>query len=145
MENPTQGWFCWGITTEKKFNKNPWNHKSFYGVGTGSYWNLGGKEIYGLKSSMNGKIRARIGLQHFKMKKGEVDIYLDVDKRIFKLCVVGACDKEGEVYIDGLVKPPNNDGWVPHLTFASAGPSQQVRVCSIDSECYGKKFDIQWE
>ena len=144
--NPKPTFFLWGISAKKKFSKNPWDCKSFYGVGTNDYWNLDGEAKFGRRNKKSGKIRKRIDMQHFKMKKGEVDIYLDADQGIFKLCVVGIHGEEKEVYIEGLNDSGNNKGWVPHLLFAAASNNgQQVRACSIDSEYYGQKMDIQWE
>ena len=91
------------------------------------------------------KIRAKINLQHFLLEKGEVDIYLDVDQGILKLCVVGVSGKDKEIYIEGLGNSGNDDGWVPHLLFTTQAREQQIRACKIDPECYGKEMEIEWK
>ena len=123
----------------------PWTKKTFYGVSATNFWNLDGSVIYKLLGPNGEKIRERIDLTHFLEKKVEVDIYLDVDQGIFKLCVVGVSGEDKEIYIEGLGGSGNDDGWVPHLLFSGSGLQQQVRACSIDSQCYGKRLDIQWE
>ena len=147
MLNPGQQWLCWGISAKKKFIQDPWRHKSFYGVGTRNYWNLHGQTAYTLIGKNREKIREKINMRQFVMTNGDVDMYLDADQGIFKFCVVGIADEDKEVYIDGLCNSENKDGWVPCLLFANGTGSykQQLRACCIDSECYGKEMDIQWE
>ena len=145
MLNPGQQWLCWGIRAKKKLNGDPWMDETYYGAGTGPYWNVGGSSR---ENGINGEtLRKRIDMKHFLMKKGEVDMYLDADQGIFKFCVVGISGEDKEVYIDGLDNSENTDGWVPHLLFANGtnGHEQQIRACSIDDECYGQEMEIQWE
>ena len=145
MSNPGQKFFCWGISA-KRLNGPPWFDKTYYGAGTPpKYFCLGGK---GGNTGYNGeKLRKGVKMNHFSKKRCQVDIYLDLDQGIFKLCVVGISGENKEVYIDGLCNSKNTDGWVPHLFFAniSGGHLQQIRACKIDSECYGQKMDIQWK
>ena len=145
MLNPGGGWLCWGICAKKKFRNGPWCHASFYGFATNKYLNLGGQNVN--KGANGEKIRKKIDMQHFLMKKGEVDIYLDADQGIYKFCVVGIAGEDKEVYIDGLGNSENEDGWVPCLIFdnGTGDYKQQVRACCIANECYGKEIYIQWE
>ena len=145
MINPGQKWFCWGIRAKKKLNGDPWDDQTYYGAGTAPYWNLGGN---GGGIGRNGeKLREQISMGHFLVEKCEVDIYLDADQGVFKLCVVGISGTDKEVFIDGLRNAENDDGWVPHLLFTRFcdDHQQQIRACKIDSECYGKEIEIQWE
>ena len=148
--NPRLKFFCWGVSAKRKFGEYPWSEKTFYGIDTADNndsFVIDGKSCYKLVGRNGSKIRKRVSLTHFLEKKVEVDIYLDVDQGILRFCVVGVCDEDKEVYIEGLRWWPwmNNDGWVPHFLFCGSGTQQQIRACSIDIECYGKELDIQWD
>ena len=79
-------------------------------------------------------------MKHFQIKNVDVDLYLDVDQRMLKLCVVGVSGEDEEVYINGLCNSENIEGWVPHLLFETVSNRQSVRVGSVDSGCYGRKY-----
>ena len=143
LSNPRKGCFGFGISA-KIGGWFPWSNKTFYGINSGSCY-LDGKLHGGAQGPYNGNIRKWRDLNHFKIKMGEVDMYLDVDKGIFKLCVVGALNEKKEVIINGLHESGNERGWVPHLLFNANDRAQHVRVGSIDSICYGMKMDIKWE
>ena len=153
MTNPTAKdestrWFCWGISAIKKFREDyACGDTTYYGISTNDCWWLNGKLIDGWATvGQNGeRIRERIDFSHFRnCKDGEVDIYIDCDEGILKICVVGVVGQEKEVHISELNKSGNNDGWVPNFLFGYEGVQQRIRVAVIDAECYGKEIDIVW-
>ena len=103
---------------------------------------MNGKSVAGENNENTRKI---IDLQHFSMRHGEDDIYLDAGQGIFKLRVVGVPGENKEIYIEGLGNTGNDEWWVPNLLFDGYRPNQEMRACGIDSECYGKKIVVQWQ
>ena len=83
--------------------------------------------------------------QFTKYKDLEVVTYVDADQGIFKFCKVGeeSIDENTEGIMRGLNDSGNKDGWLPHLHLYNKGV--EVRVCEIDSECYGRSMEINWK
>ena len=74
----------------------------------------------------------------------EVDIYIDCDKGVFKLCRVGMTDEIYEVQMKGLNKCGNQHGWVPHVEFAVNDGETNIRIAKIDLTAYGQSRQINW-
>ena len=77
-----------------------------------------------------------ISKAHFRFKRGEVDMLLDIDKGELKFCVVGKMDK-GEAVLYNL--PKQEIGWVPHLIANSNNIEFRIAMISVD--LYGKPID----
>ena len=146
MLNPNLEWFSIGIA-----RKNTKDHRNtFYGVSRTSQWWLNGKWTDSLKGRKGGRIKKRINMQHFKsLKDGEIDIYVNLEVGELKMCIVGDCNEDKEVVINGINEAEQdygigNDPWVPRLSLSSSSRSIKVRICKIDPECYGQEIKIDW-
>ena len=147
MTNPNQDFFMWGVSAKREYAPGlSYQAATFYGCSAKTaVWYLNGSYCpIGERNGRCGdKIRKRIDTKHFAKDNIEVDLYLDCDKGIFRLCVVGMdIDINNEVEITGLNNVGNEDGWVPHVLFIDH--SVVVRCCSIQAEFYGQKMDFQW-
>ena len=140
-------WFCWGVSARKRFKSgSACLSKSYYGISTNNCWWLDGRNTYEKIGHNKEKIREKISFSHFgDLTDGEVDIYMDCDAGILRICVVGMLQEDKEVEISGLDKSGNNDGWVPNLLFGSGGIKQKIQVAAIDSRYYGAEIGIKWD
>ena len=152
MSNVTE-FFMWGVSAKKDCGEfGSQNEKTYYGCsnkGLWADWYLNGRRIYEdtrLDGYFGEKIRKKIDTTHFKNNNIEVDLYLDCDEGIFRLCVVGMeLNDDTEVEIVGLNNSGNKNGWVPNVIFSSKPSELTVRCCKIYSnEYYGKQLEIEW-
>ena len=143
MKNPNMGWLKLGIGPKVKCRYGDDRGSGFYGASTGGYWTLNAVNANGLTGEDNEKIRKRINLSHFKdVADGEIDLYVDADQGIFRMCVVGMLSEDKEVEITGLNKSNNEKGWVPRIIFYNK--LQSFRIASIDVGLYGQTTKISW-
>ena len=146
MTHKKPEWFTWGVSTKKNCGKyGSESCETYYGVSNTGQWRLNGIYITsGLHGHVNDKIRKRIDMKHFMWNGIQVDLYLDCDEGIFRLCVVGMeVNINNEVEIIGLNKCGNENGWVPNLIFCFNGGTT-VRCGKIDASYYGEALDIRW-
>ena len=121
--NPKSGWFSFGIARRKEKkgqsdNGIEYDCDKFYGISTGSQRWLDDRYISkrASKRKKQRKINKQIDLDHFKsLKDGEIDIFVDPEIGEFKMCIVGNCDEDKEVVVNGIHKSGKRDGWVPQL------------------------------
>ena len=135
-KNPKKVWFCWGVSAKILMSRYAYSCQLFYGVSTYDQWWGNGSWLASHKKN---------NIEHFQFEQGEVDIFLDATNGIFKLCVVGMKGDDKELVIEGMNKSGNKDGWVPNISFGSGAVDQEARICKIETDLYGEKFDIQWD
>ena len=121
---------------------HPFREQTFYGIETGGDFYVNGSEN---RCKFGEEMKQKIDMAHFAaLKNGYIDVYIDGDSGIWKVCVVGILGDDKEPQINGLKKAGNEKGWVPHFTFYDK--SMELRIASIDYELYGKEHDyIKWE
>ena len=131
MKNPDLSWFVWGISAKKRFEVDySYIANTFWGISTDNQWFRNG----------NSSLSA-FDTTHFQQKECEIDIYLDSDRGLLKLCVVDRLMRS-EVVIDGLRS--DGDGWVPHFNFGTGAVHAQIRLAKIPEAWYGKLVQIGW-
>ena len=134
MINPEKDWFFWGIGPKI----SDYSHSSYI-----DEWVRG--------------ICARNAYKPWKWKNNgakfdpsefgncEIDIYLDLDARELRMCIVGVNgdNQFAEEAISYNIS--TNEGYVPHFNFASASvDSQRIQVARIPLDWCGKKAKIEW-
>ena len=76
-----------------------------------------------------------------------MDIFLDLEEKMIKFCVVGKLDEENAErdnepkmcnYKDVKV---NEMGWCPHVNLYTSALNATVRVAEIPIQYYGRKID----
>ena len=144
-----QIWFMWGVCELKDCgDRGCEGNDTYYGSCSDGSWYLNGRFIAdGLNGRSGEIIRKNIQTKHFQQKDIEVDLYLDCDKGIYRLCVVGyEISDVMELQAIGLNNCGNKNGWVPNITFPlRAKPGLAVRCGKIDPSHYGKKLGIKWD
>ena len=80
-------------------------------------------------------------MAHFK-DATEIDVFVDADQGILRMCVVGMLSEDKEVEITGLNESNNKIGWVPRIIFYHK--SQSFEIAHIDTGLYGQRTNILW-
>ena len=140
VENPAKDWLCYGVISMKSPIRL-WT--SSYGVSTYSQWYFGDY----LDSNVHDDcIRDRIEMFHFGQEECEVDIYLNCDEGILKLCVVGMKDvkHEAQMTISKLKHDKDQHGWLPQIKLSWPKCQTKVRIAQISVLEYGIPQSIQW-
>lgn len=148
MNNPDKDWFCFGIVRNKIKGKSYFfegSNNGFYGVSTYSQWYISGNSLH---PGNDEYIREQIDMFHFGEAECEVDIYLDCDEGILKLCVVGLMDEKYEAQmIIPKQKEDKSDcliDWTPHLIFPSFSFGPKIKIAQISLLEYGRHEINDW-
>eukprot|EP01084_Bolivina_argentea_P003852 7282_1 len=132
VNNPKQAFIRFAVGSKRAFSED-----SVYGIAYNKKRKLAIWRPAGNISSRN-----KIDLQHFASKKCVVDMLLDADNGILKICVVGMCDDEHEAKIWNMATTNLYQRWVPHFTFGSSANGAQLQVTEIYKGYYGKDMNI---
>merc|ERR1712087_388852 len=98
--NPNRGYILWGVSGNKHFEDASYNDATVIGATTeGGHWSNGNKK--------------EVARSHFKVTECEVDMFVDIEQRIWKLCRVGRTDIESDVLV--IDKCVFNEGIVPYF------------------------------
>ena len=140
MLNPDNAWFVWGVSAKQKFTESgsSFEQLTFYGITAINSLFLNGKKSV----DDDGFNRHNIDVRHFRMTEGEIDIYLDCDQGILRLCLVGQTERNSIAEITGLNESGNNVGWVPHFVLYNS--SIKIRIAKIPQAWFGKTKSIAW-
>ena len=136
-------WLMFGISAKKSFGDvRDDKDDTFYGVDINGF-----NRVHGNPGSGKAKRKREKDMEYLrKLKEVEVDIYVDDIKGVFKACIVGQSSQDKEIFIQGIDKSGNKEGWIPHLILDDeAIPEiQNIQIKQIGEEMYGKK-EIFWK
>ena len=142
--NPNSGWVTFGVSAVQMFHKDGFRYNNMWGVTFNDCWYGNGRHLY---HPQHKDERNNAYLYNFK-NDGEIDIYLDCDKREMKLCIVGIVDKapknnslkttqEAKL---SKIEQNSKTGWVPFINTGT--PCGQIlRIAKILPEWYGEHYD----
>eukprot|EP01084_Bolivina_argentea_P123528 218903_1 len=133
-ENPNKELLTFGISSRKKGKTNKLSHDKIYGISRNNNTN---KNYY---KPMGHTKTNKIDLKHFIQNKCVIDILLNADKGLLKLCVPGICDDNHEALIYDI--PINNKckGWIPYFYFSKKSKNATLSIIQVDKYWYGKKI-----
>ena len=130
---PQSGWVMWGVSKPAIFNDR--SYKTAFGIASSH------KQYFPWDSKLKAKVKHNdISLTHFFMRKGEVDILLDCDKKELRICLVGKCDELKEAKLWNVQYIEQEDiklGFVPHINLHAL--ESKCRIAKIPVEWYGQK------
>ena len=117
-----------GISHMKMYDKQRSND-TIYGIGNNNkYWpfnpNICKRDHVKINRFMNGK------------NEYELDLLLNCDSKMLKICVVGDEDDDNNAWI--MIDDKNMNGWVPHFELEGCLNGPKLRICKIPAAWYGK-------
>ena len=107
---------------------------------------MDGERIYHASQGKKGETVKRANMrQHYRvLEDGEIDMYVNAQSGVFKVCIAGDLCDDKEVIFNGIDKSGNEDGWVPAVTFGHTSNSIKVRISRIDEKFYCESLKIEW-
>lgn len=133
MINPKDGWFFWAIGPKKSYDDDhSYNDKQLRGVCQ--------SRTYNGRHNTSDFDAAKFG-------NCEVDMLLDLDKKEFKLCIVGKLESDEKYTQEAILYDIEVlDGLVPHFNFDSYKKDvQKIQVAKVPIEWYGKEAIVDWD